>query len=484
MTAETSEQSSFDSTAEIKIPGDLFERIIGQNEAIRIAKLIPKQRRHLLLVGPPGTGKSLIAQAIASVLPRPLTEISVLNNEQAPERPIVEIRTESQIAQEQKNQQQFGKVVSASEVPTFVAERLGFRCKRCGAASNFNISICPNCNAEKFQRSSSQYFEDQLYGVLRIQKDEKVRVTTMRTTPDNKQEQIIYERTPEGKINVLNQSDIRKINELNRKTQRKVIIPLARSTFVQSSGASETELLGDVRHDPYGGHPQIGTPPYQRVLPGAVHEAHEGVLFVDELSTLGNIQRHILTAMQDKQFPIVGRNPTSSGAIVRVDSVPCNFIMVGAVNINDLQSLSPALRSRIRGDGYEILMQSAMPESDFNRAKFYQFIAQEIAKDGKIPHASFSAAEEILNEARRISKSIDNTNGISLRLRNLAGIIKLAGDTAVIGDSELIEKDHVKSAVQNSRTIEEQLKDKYDSVWKVGTADYGVSAPKSGAEIG
>ncbi|MDO8553729.1 MAG: ATP-binding protein [Candidatus Micrarchaeota archaeon] len=472
----------FESTAEIKIPSDLFERIIGQEEAVRIAKMIPKQRRHLLLVGPPGTGKSLIAQAIASVLSRPFTEISVLHNEQAPERPIVEIRSNAQITQEQQKQQQVGKIVLTQDVPSFVAEKLGFRCKRCGIGSDFNIAICPKCGAEKFAFNGPTYFEDALHGILRLQKEGNARVNTMRVTPDGRQETVIYERTADGKITVLTQSDIKKLNELNKKSQRKIIIPLARSTFVQASGASETELLGDVRHDPYGGHFQLGTPPYQRVLPGAVHEAHEGVLFVDELSTLGNVQRHILTAMQDKHFPIVGRNPTSSGAIVRVDSVPCNFILVGAVNINDLQMLSPALRSRVRGDGYELLMQASMQDNEKNQNKLYQFMAQEIAKDGKIPHASFAAAEELLNEARRIAKVIDNSTGISLRLRNLAGIIKLAGDIAMTENSVLIEKAHVKLAVQNSRSIEEQLKDKYDSAWKVGSADYGVGTPKSGPE--
>ena len=52
-------------------------------------------------------------------------------------------------------------------------------------------------------------------------------------------------------------------------------------------------------------------------LAGAVHEAHEGVLFIDEMATLGDTQRFILTAMQEKKFPITGRNPTSAGASVR-----------------------------------------------------------------------------------------------------------------------------------------------------------------------
>lgn len=475
---------NFETTRDIQIPKDPFERIIGQEDAVKIARLIPKQRRHLLLVGPPGTGKSMIAQAIANVLPKPKYEIAVLHNQNAPERPLVEIRKEEDIAKEQNKRVRVGKNLMPHEVPTFVAERLGFRCKRCGSISDYGIAICPECGADKYLKQNSSYFEDNFYGLVAIQGEENLRVTTTRTTPDNKQERVIYERQQDGTINVLTQMDIKKLDELTKKAQRRIIVPLTRSTFIQASGASETELLGDVRHDPYGGHPQLGTPPYTRVIAGAVHEAHEGVLFIDELSTLGQIQKFILTAMQDKVFPIVGRNPTSSGAIVRVDTVPCDFILVGAVNINDINSLAPALRSRVRGDGYEVLMNAYMPDNFENRKKITQFITQEIAKDGKIPNATYSAVEEMIGQTRRIAKIADNAAGLTLRLRNLGGIIKLAGDIAVSENSELIDRNHVKLAIKNSKSIEEQIRDKYDSWWKAEGADYGFSTPKPGVETG
>ena len=133
-------------------------------------------------------------------------------------------------------------------------------------------------------------------------------------------------------------------------------------------------LLVDVRHDPYGGHPHLGTLPYERVVAGSIHEAHQGVLFIDEISHLGPIQRYILTAMQEKYFPITGRNPQSAGASVRVDKVPCNFILVAACNINDLQYILSPLRSRIVGSGYEVLMDTTIPDNTENRGKYIQFV--------------------------------------------------------------------------------------------------------------
>ncbi|WP_235584796.1 ATP-binding protein [Candidatus Methanomethylophilus sp. 1R26] len=62
---------------------------MGQEEAISLAKIAAVQRRNLLLVGPPGTGKSMIAHAIALNLPKPTQEIRVAQNPENPERPFL-----------------------------------------------------------------------------------------------------------------------------------------------------------------------------------------------------------------------------------------------------------------------------------------------------------------------------------------------------------------------------------------------------------
>lgn len=471
----------FETTKEIIIPKDPFERIIGQPEAVAIAKMVPHQRRHLLLVGPPGTGKSLIAQAIASVLPKPRFEVSVLENPENPERPIVQIRDDNQIKRDKKDERQIGTEVYPIDVPTFVSERLGFRCRRCAALSAFTEAVCPQCGAAKNQKNLFDRYGMPPQGALAPETD-KARVATTRRMIDGKEEVIIYERGADGRIMMLRQDEIKKLEELSKKSKRKILVPLKRSTFVQASGGSETELLGDIRHDPYGGHQNLGTPTYQRVLPGAVHEAHEGVLFIDELSTLGNIQRYILTAMQDKQFPVVGRNPMSSGAAVRVEGVPCDFIFVGACNINDVKQIVPAMRSRIRGDGYECLMNAYMDETPANEEKLEQFIAQEIIKDGKIPHADRKSVRRVIEEAVDIARRIDNVKGYTLRLRNLSGILKMAGDMAATEKKEFIERKDVEIAIKESRPIEEKLREKYGNWWSAEVADYGVRTEKAGPE--
>ncbi|OIO24949.1 peptidase [Candidatus Micrarchaeota archaeon CG1_02_51_15] len=473
MEYELSEYSSFESTKELSLPKDPLQQIIGQSEAVRVAKLAALQRRNILLVGPPGTGKSLLAQSIAFHLPQAREEISVLHNPEAPERPLVEVRTAEKIFEEKKQAETRGKMLSPEELPFFVAEKMGFRCRRCNRLSAAAQSACPNCGALKYSSAPNDFLSPYFSESPRHDRVHTTKIT------DGREEIIVYERVGE-KARVLDQAAMEKLDALRKTKPRRILVPLARKTFIQVTGASETEVLGDVRHDPYGGHAQIGTLPYLRVVPGAVHEAHEGVLFVDELSALNNIQRNLLTAMQEKKYAIAGRNSQSAGSSVRVDGVPCDFILVAASNINDLPYIFPALRSRIIGNGYEILLETSMPDSQENRAALAQFTAQEITKDGRIPHATAAAVEALANEARKRAQLLDRAdNSLTLRLRELSGIIRLAGDLAVSEGAELIEEKHVTAASEQSRNVEQKLRDKYGSVWKAGAAESALDARPS-----
>jgi len=199
----------------------------------------------------------------------------------------------------------------------------------------------------------------------------------------------------------------------------------------------------------------LGTPAHLRVESGAIHKANKGVLFIDEISSLDQrAQQELLTAMQERKYSITGQSDMSSGALVKTEPVPADFILVAAGNLQDLQHMHPALRSRIRGYGYEIFMESSIEDSAANRELLVQFIAQEVKKDGKIPPFDNSAIEEIIEEARRRS---GRKKRLTLILRDLGGLIRAGGDIAIEKKKKFVSREDVIAAKNLAASIESQV---------------------------
>ncbi|MFB6160868.1 MAG: ATP-binding protein, partial [Haloferacaceae archaeon] len=51
-----------DSTADIQVPDRLVDQVIGQEHARDVVMKAAKQRRHVMMIGSPGTGKSMLAK--------------------------------------------------------------------------------------------------------------------------------------------------------------------------------------------------------------------------------------------------------------------------------------------------------------------------------------------------------------------------------------------------------------------------------------
>ena len=56
---------NFKDTSEINVSNVIIDQIIGQDNVINIIKKASKQRRHVLLIGNSGTGKSMAGQGMA-----------------------------------------------------------------------------------------------------------------------------------------------------------------------------------------------------------------------------------------------------------------------------------------------------------------------------------------------------------------------------------------------------------------------------------
>ena len=186
-----------------------------------------------------------------------------------------------------------------------------------------------------------------------------------------------------------------------------------------------------------------------------MHKANKGVLFIDEIASLKwHWQQELLTAMQEKRYSITGQSEMSSGALVKTEPAPTDFVLVAAGNLPDMQQIHPALRSRIRGAGYEVYVEDSMEDSEENENRIVQFVAQEVKKDGKISHFSRDAVLEIIEEARRLSS---RRKRFTLNLREIGGLVRAAGDIAREQKAKYVEREHVLQARKIFNPIESQL---------------------------
>ena len=60
----------FETTKDIKVPKSLLNQVIGQDKTVNIVRKAAEQKRHVMLIGDPGTGKSLVARAMTEFLPK------------------------------------------------------------------------------------------------------------------------------------------------------------------------------------------------------------------------------------------------------------------------------------------------------------------------------------------------------------------------------------------------------------------------------
>ncbi len=392
-------------TSAIEVPERLVDQVIGQSEARDIILRAAKQHRHVMMIGSPGTGKSMLAKAMSHLLPKEsLQDVLVYNNPDDSNEP--KVRTVPAGKGEQIVEAHQEEARKRNQMRSFLMWIIIL------LVVGYALLIAHH----------------PLLGVLAA----GVIYLAFRYT----------DRGGDAMVPKL------LINNADSQT----------APFEDATGAHAGALLGDVRHDPFqsGG---MGTPSHERVEAGAIQKAHKGVLFIDEINTLDvRSQQKLMTAIQEGEFSITGQSERSSGAMVQTEPVPCDFIMVASGNMDAMENMHPALRSRVRGYGYEVYMDDTIEDTPEMRRKFARFVAQEVERDGQLPHFDDDAVREVILEAKRRAGRKDH---LTLELRDLGGLVRVAGDIARSQGHELTTREDVLQAKKRSRSIEQQFVDNY-----------------------
>ena len=405
------DQQTFETTDDIEVPKMIADRVIGQDRAVEIMRKAAAQKRHVMLIGEPGTGKSMLANSMVEYLPKEdLVDIVAYHNPEDFNEPRI-------------------RVFPAGKGKAVVAEQKAAAATQKNQKNSAYIYICILLMA--LGLGGAIFFG---YTVALIAFMGVFLILILFRNP----------MQPRNEVAIV----------------PKVLVghePGDLPPFVDATGTHAGALLGDVRHDPFqsGG---LETPSHDRIEAGCIHKANKGVLYLDEINLLRmESQQAILTAMQEKKMSITGQSERSSGALVKSEPVPCDFILVCAGNLDAIQGMHPALRSRIRGYGYEVFMETNMPDTDENRLNIARFVAQEVKKDEKIPPFDKYAVGEILREGQRRS---GKKGEITLRMRELGGLVRISGDMAVNKGDKLVTAEHVMAARETARSLEQQIADK------------------------
>jgi len=472
--------SGFKDTSEITIPADPIEQVIFQNDAKRAIRKIAQNKGHILMVGRPGTGKSLLANMFKEVIDLSMGDY---------------LRPKEAIAAYPGKDDNHVRFAYGS--PETIDKQIE---KITEDIDNARYNVEPFSLKEQIRQVN------RVRNILFF-----IALASIGVGMFLPQAFILTGLSGIGTIFLFMQSNSHKVqeriqqdNQAGRKNEMKQLVDMIpevlydprkdKDLMVCISEPDARNMKGGFRHDPYQSG-NLQTPIPKRTYLGA--HAKSPIIYIDELKTLvrSGYMSSLLEIMQNKEYILEGGKSTGSGAADRSENMlKANNIIIACCNHDTLSFLQSegdgAFLSRIEDKGEIVQMESSVEETPETLMQTACYIKQEIISIGKefndtwgeiiekegytgvrqrsekifgrpLPHEyTLKAREFTRNAVAEIIKELRcraSDGRLSAILRPINGIIKTAEHEAILENAEYVTASHVKKALTEHLSLEGSL---------------------------
>ncbi len=467
----------FRDTSEIEVPADPIERVIFQDRAKKAIRKIAHKRGHILMVGRPGTGKSMLAGMLQEVLTKSLDDYirprDAILAFPGKDRNHIRIAYEPPDTVDPLLDALREKLeVAAAASPVFSLEPQIKHVRRIKLAL-ITATVLLGAGGFFFPLLLAGAGITGIGSIFLFLQENNHRA----------QEEIQRSQQHGPPANLRSLHDMLPVVLYDPRQSDTLLARIAEP--------NARVMKGGFRHDPYQSG-NLQTPPHKRAFLGA--HATAPIIFIDELRTLLRVgyMPELLEIMQEKKYILEGGGTTGSGAADRSENaLKADNIIVACCNHDTIQHLRQegdgAFLSRIEDKGEIVYMESSVGETPAAIVQTAQYVKQEVdriaeevegawgevlAKEGmesvrrrcqdifgrplspafSLTTREFSrnAVMEIIKEMR-CRASDGKLTGI---LRPINGIIKSAVFEAIFHDAPLVEPEHVQTALLEHLSLE------------------------------